>query len=499
MDMQPQIGRMVRDDWSHAFTIRDALIILFRQWRVLVAGFVAILLGASLFGGFKSKYESKMKILVRRERADPLMSAQPVAPTDFTHSEIGESELNSEIEVFNSEDLLRKAVIELGLQNQSNEKRGLFHRGDDSEEARIRRAVARLGKSLTVEPLRKSDVISVSYASSNPEQAVRILDTIARLYIEKHLEVHRPVGEYRFFDEQTEKYRQGLHQAEQQLKDFTQQQGVVSAQLERDTELQRQSEIHKTLAETQAAVAEDEHRVATLRSQLENTPPRITTGVKTASQGLLEQMKASLLAMKIKRTEMLSKFEPTYRPVQDLEKQIADTEAALAREEASPMHEVTTDLNPTYEWIKSDLARVQAELAGLKAKAGALNASLTGYQSETQALQQAAIEQQGLLREAKAKEDNYLMYLRKQEEARMNEALDQRGILNVAVVQQPTISSTPVRSGANFALISLLLASVGGIGLAFLTDFFDPSLRTPDELAEALGWPVLAALPKGEV
>ena len=61
-------------------------------------------------------------------------------------------------------------------------------------------------------------------------------------------------------------------------------------------------------------------------------------------------------------------------------------------------------------------------------------------------LQQAAIVQQDLLRTAKTEEDNYLLYLRKQEEARINDALDARGILNVAIAEPATVPALPARS-----------------------------------------------------
>jgi hypothetical protein len=41
-----------------------------------------------------------------------------------------------------------------------------------------------------------------------------------------------------------------------------------------------------------------------------------------------------------------------------------------------------------------------------------------------------------------------------------------------------------------------LLACLVSPGIAFAVDYFDPSLRTPDEVRDALQIPVFAALPK---
>jgi capsular polysaccharide biosynthesis protein len=92
--------------------------------------------------------------------------------------------------------------------------------------------------------------------------------------------------------------------------------------------------------------------------------------------------------------------------------------------------------------------------------------------------------------------DNYLLYVHKREEARISDALDQRGILNVALAQQPVVPALPKRSPLIVGLLTLLLAGTFSFSTAFLLDYMDPTFRTPDELAIYLGTPVLAALPK---
>ena len=104
-----------------------------------------------------------------------------------------------------------------------------------------------------------------------------------------------------------------------------------------------------------------------------------------------------------------------------------------------------------------------------------------------------SIVQQDLLRTAKTEEDNYLLYRRKQEEARINDALDARGILNVAIAEPATTPALPARSFLNYVLLCFFLAGSGSVGLAFAADFLDPSFRTPEEVCThariCLYWP----------
>ncbi len=171
--------------------------------------------------------------------------------------------------------------------------------------------------------------------------------------------------------------------------------------------------------------------------------------------------------------------------------------AAISAEEGKPIRDETTDQNPDYQWVQAELTKAQADLSGLKARANAASAVAAKYHEEAQALGQDEIVQDNLQTAAKTQEANYLLYVQKREEARISDALDQRGILNVSLAEQPVAPALPKRSLISVALLTLLLAGAFSLTTAFVLDFMDPTFRTPDELAGYLGAPVLAALPKG--
>jgi len=101
-----------------------------------------------------------------------------------------------------------------------------------------------------------------------------------------------------------------------------------------------------------------------------------------------------------------------------------------------------------------------------------------------------------LQRTEKTQEDNYLLYSKKREEARISDALDQHGILNVALAEQPVVPALPVQSPVKIAGLTLLLGFFVSLGIGFLADYASPSFRTPDEVIGYLDMPVLASLPK---
>jgi uncharacterized protein involved in exopolysaccharide biosynthesis len=475
-------------------TSRDLAAVVFRQRWTLLAAFAAVLLLALLSGFWARKYEAHMKILVLRQRIDAAVSAEPNAPAQVATPDITEEDLNSEVELLHSEDLLRKVVITTGLQRRVS---SLFGRGD--EDRNIAVAVRKLDKDLNIQPVRKADVIAVSYRSGDPQLAARVLNAVAADYLEKHREVHRPSGEFTFFDQQTEQFRRGLEKSQAQLADFTQNNGVVSARLERDLALQHLADFDATAHQAQASAVETAQRIQFLQAQLATMNPRITTEVKDAeNQMLMQQLKSTLLNLELKRTDLLTKFDPSYRLVQEVDRQIADARAAIDAEENRPAKEETTDVDPTFAMLRSELAKAQGDLSGFKSRADATRLVANEYRKTAERLEEQALQQDDLEQTEKTLEESYLLYQKKREEARISDALDLRGILNVALAEQPVVPALPVQSPVKTAGMTLLVGFFVSLSAAFFADYTSPSFRTPDEVAGYLDMPVLAALPKTE-
>ena len=357
----------------------------------------------------------------------------------------------------------------------------------------------KLTRCLDVEALKKSNLIQVSYKDTDPERAARVLSALASVYVSRHTSLQRPPGEIQFFAQQTEEYEKKLRQSETELVRFTHDRGVVSAALQRDIALQKLGEADAAYRQIDQDRVETERRMASLREQLKSFPSRSVTLKRWADNPqALEKMKTHLLELQLKRTELLTRFEPSYRLVQEVERQIADAQASIAAEALTPVRDETSDKDPNYEWARMELEKAQVQTDGLQARQSDAAAQVTSLRQLAQQMQSESVDQQDLMRAAKADEDNFLLYLRKREEARIGDVLDERHILNVAIVESPTVAALPVHPFALYFLGAFGLAAAFSIGLAFSADYFDATIRTPDEALGLLEVPVLAWLPAAE-
>src|SRR5580704_6867068 len=195
-------------------TMRDLLAVIFRQRRLAWITFAVALSAIIAYRLIAPCYESEMKVLLRRGRVDPVVAPTP-SQAELIRQGVTEEEVNSEAELLHDGEILRTVVQRTGLAAESSS--WFWNLMGDDPEKRLARAVRRVDRRLTVEPVRKTALITVSYQSSDPAQAARVLQSLAGAYLERHHQVHRASGEFSFFDQQVTQSRHGLETAELQL------------------------------------------------------------------------------------------------------------------------------------------------------------------------------------------------------------------------------------------------------------------------------------------
>ena len=179
--------------------------------------------------------------------------------------------------------------------------------------------------------------------------------------------------------------------------------------------------------------------------------------------------------------------------VKEADKEIADTTASLEQAKKLTGQEQATDVNPVYQSLQLELAKEETELAGAESRRTDLARQSTAYNTQLTRVANASTAFENLLRNQKEAEENYLLYTKKTEEARITESLDKQKIANVAIAENPTESHVPAKpnKALNLAL-GTILAGFLSLGLAFAAEYFRTTIEQARELEEITGLPVLA-------
>jgi uncharacterized protein involved in exopolysaccharide biosynthesis len=490
-----------------AITSRDALMPIFRHRRLATLVFWGVLAGA-IGGGLlmPRKYEAEMKILVNRDRVDSVVTPDPDAPMPAAPSTVvTEEDLNSEVELLKSRDLLEQVVVACKLEAAA--PKGWARAADQvvadlglgpqpSEMARRAEAVDALAANLIVEPLKKTNLIRVAYASHNPQLSARVLQALATFYEEKHAAVHRPAGTFGFFNEQATKYEGTLRDAEARLTAFDDAQGIIDPSAQEQLTLQQLSDFESELQREEASANAAEQRAQQLQRIALSTPQRQTTQVRTSGNAeLLAQLQSTLLSLELKRTDMRAKYADSYPLVAELTKQIEDTQKAIASAQQSPVAETTTDRVPAQDWIATELAKAEADRASIESQAKATARTVEHYRQTALDIDKKGAERADLVRDVKTAEGDYLLYEKKSEAARISDALDNQRIVNVSIAEAATVPALPALHLGWLLIGGFFMAGTLGVGSAYVADRLSPGFHSPDELGEYLDLRVLAAIP----
>ena len=481
-------------------TVRDMLAPLFRKKRVVLATFFAIF-AVAIFVAWSgaSYYVSTMQIVVERERSESTVTPQQIS-MQATNKVITTDDVASEVALLQGQDMLREVVQTCKMAESHTSIWDKFDSRDPElkSAAALESATRGLAGTLRVEAQKTSHVIDVQYGSTgSPETPACVLQTLGKLYLEKHLRLQRPAGAFDFFAQETDKYRQALAESERRLVDFSTTEGIAAPDILLTNTAQQLIAAQANLYHTSQAIAADKRRIENIKEQMAVTPPRSSTVEASVSASLLlDQLQSTLLAAQLKRTQLLMKYDPSYPLVKEVEDEIAESKAAIASAEEAKYINKTTDRDPTFEYLRQDEAKTAADLASEEATATALANTIHGMQSEMVSLDVKAVQQAQLLREAKANESNYLLYLNKREQERTSDALDQKRIANVAIAVPATVPVLPGNSPFKVTFLGFVLAMMGGIGAGYMAELMDPSFRTPAEVAECLNISVVTSVPR---
>jgi uncharacterized protein involved in exopolysaccharide biosynthesis len=456
-----------------------AAILSRRKWQILIM-FIAIFAVVAVTTFMTPKqYESHMKILVKNDRANmvvgPGTNAQSSQP-----GEVSETELNTEIELLNSSDLLQQVVTASGLVTPGATGTAT---PAERQQLALQVAVNRLQGDLKIWPVKKTNIIEVWYTTGAPRRAVGVLQQLAASYLEAHLRIHGTPGSHEFFSNQAARYQSELKDAETSLANFRLKNDIVLFAQQKEEMLRRAGESSAMLLASEAGIREYRQKIADARSQFAATEPRVLTQNRTLSnQNYVERLSTMLVELQNKRTQLMLKYRSDDRLVQEVSQEIADTEAALEKSKSLTGSEQSTDVNPVRQTLNLEIAKEQTELAGIEERQQVLKQQTDSYRQQLSRLGGSTTEYEDLIRRQKEAEDNYLLYARKAEEARITDSLDQQKIANVAIAENPVEPLWPTKPNVQMNLIlGTLLAGFLSLGVAFSAEY----LQQPFPRAEA--------------
>ncbi len=445
-------------------TLHQLLTILRARWGVILLTLlvtVSTAVGLSLW--LPKQYTATTSVVIDMRQPDSVTGA-------MLQSAVGTSYMSTQVDIINSDRVALAVVKRLGMLD-SPLVRQQWMEATEGNGQLADWLTTLLKKKLEVRPSasRDSNVISINYTATEPEFAAAVANAFAREYIDLNLELRvSPARQFAaFFEEQTQAARDRLEAAQNALSAYQQANGITSVDERLDFEVAKLNETSSQLTALQGQTTD---------SQSKRDSGKSDTLAEVMQNPLINSLKADITRLEAKLKESSVNLGVNHPQTQ---RTLAEL-ATLRSELESETRKVTSAIETTYQVSKQREAQLKGALAAQKARVLALNKQRD--------------ELNVLKRDIETAQQAFQLVSQRASQTGIESRSDQTNIAVLTPAVTPATHSSPrlVLNTAAGVVLGLML----GVGLALVLELANRRVRSVEDLAEALGVPVLGTISK---
>ena len=182
-----------------------------------------------------------------------------------------------------------------------------------------------------------------------------------------------------------------------------------------------------------------------------------------------------------------------------LKAQIAKLQEDLDREVETIVQSQTETLNPLHQAQLQQALSLQAQILAQQAGRQALDREVARLEGKLTSLPGKEMQLARLMREKTSAEAVYTLLVTKKSEMEIAEHMRTASVRLVDPAYRPR-AGEPVKPNTKLNVaVAVFLGLFVGVGLVFLLEYLDPSIKTRDEAVALLGLPVFGMIPDNEV
>lgn len=324
----------------------------------------------------------------------------------------------------------------------------------------------------TVVPVEKTNLVIISYNHTNPELAKRIADTVAEVFITNNVE-RQELGTSkaeRLLAEEMAKTQEKVKTERDARYNFAKEKDLPLTPVTVNLEAEKERGYASQLLE-----AENSRRKLKADYEAAKSAEDPLTNPNVQSDELIRKLREKLSDLKEKRESLLQRYTKEWPEVKQIDASIASTEEDLRKAPA----QVVTSMRKKYEAAESTEKSLVSAYSQQHGKTTAQTKAEIDLAAMTQQL---------------TTDEQYLNTLEQKQRELTSMAGD--GGTNVSIASPSRLPHEPVGpQRLRSVIIAFLVSLMAGIGLAFLLDFLDDSVKSIDDIDRYIHLPALALIP----
>ncbi|HEC06172.1 MAG TPA: polysaccharide biosynthesis tyrosine autokinase [Thiolapillus brandeum] len=461
------------------------VIIVRHKFTILLFTLIALVASAIYTSLQTPIYRSSVKLQIDREAAR-IVSFEGVTPREAAYSF---DFYETQYQLLKSRGLAKRVIEQLGLESsdqfKAEEKSSFFREikhffgggsnsggGEDKPGSSSRGLENLLLSNLTVSPIKNSRLVVVSYDSPNPELAAKVVNALAKSFIDTTMERRFENSSYAktFLSDRIKQVRANLEESERKLVEYAGEREIVDMDSKQSILMQKLEAVNTRLTEVEAERIKAESRFQEMKVSGADSFDRVT------DNEVIQAYKERLAELEGEYQDNLRVFKPAYPKMQRLQGQIKELKRKISEESSGIQSSIKSD----YQAAVREQAMLQSRMADIKGQILELQRKSTDYQA--------------LKRDVETNRELYDGLLQRIKEVGVAAGV---GANNISIIDKGEVPGAAYKPNLKRNLqIALIIGLLGGIGLAFLFEHLDDTIKSASEIEKLTELPALGVIPE---
>jgi uncharacterized protein involved in exopolysaccharide biosynthesis len=484
--------RSVQNDHGELTTgmsLREILAIAFREKRkIFIAALIPPVIAIGLLLVIKPSYRAETALVIKtgREYIAPEGQNSALGPSSTLQEQV-----NTEIQIMTSRGVLEKVINKVGMENIYP---GLKDGGVLNPSTAADSAIDKLAKSLDVQPVKLSNVLSVTYEHDDPKVATTVLTAVVDAYQTAHLEVYAG-NRAKTYQEGIQRDIDELGKLEQDRAKIKVDNQVYDIALQRAALISQRSDAEAHLHDSQTRMITLQKRLTSLHSSRKGIKTDVTSADTAKNE--LEYSQNALTDLRREETALLARYSGNNPQVHQVRDQIRGIESRIATLNQSVVGTKSDPVTLSAQ-IDQQIVVDQTEAAPLQAEIDQYVGLVAKISNELERIEKVDTDLRVLSERIEAVNSDLKMARESYEQARTLDDMDRAKIVSVSQIQPvitPEKPAKPVKLlylGAGLLLGLLAAGSVVVVSVAANNTFM-----TAESVERLLRLPVLVTVPRG--
>lgn len=445
-----------------------------RAWLVLGLTVCAMVIAYLVSSAMTPIYEAETSFMVSTKGGS---LALPIE--DLGLMGTGANMARNYVEVLKSRTVLDRALAKLEINSG--------HGPVDEEKVR---------KAITAQVIAQTDAIRVKVQLADRKLAANLANALVDVLIEHNRDINqaatRTAREY--LADQLEVSTTQLRGAEERMLALKSGKRILEPSVEAQAQIKRIVDLEAKKAEAEVSLGETRARLAKIREQLGGVADTVVSSQTVVEDPVVAGYRTRLADLEIKLAAAREKYTEQHPEVARITAEMAEVKASLNSAVAKVIGTQVSSPNPMREQLLRQVVEAETQMASARAQVDALAKLIAAEEARLGTLPQKELDLARVTRDLDVAQQIYIMLRTRYEEMRITEQMQTSDIWRIDSAVVP-ISPVKPRKLLNTAIAGVLGVFVG-VGMAFVMEFADTSMKSAEEVEAVLGLPILGAIPR---